>query len=109
MNVIFSDDNFNAVFHGNESLYANLEQEQTIDVSFAEGQPLATRMDSGTDFVCRMVGEADNYEGAYSVTPSSQAQTLRTANKILEQDIVVEPIPSNYGLVTWNGSALMIS
>ena len=49
------------------------------------------------------------YDGAYEVTPSRQTQVLPTAFKNLSQNIVVNPIPSNYGLVTWNGSTLTVS
>ena len=49
------------------------------------------------------------YEGTYSVTPSSETQTLDTAYKVLTDTIVIEPIPSNYGLITWNGSVLTVS
>ena len=49
------------------------------------------------------------YEGVYLVTPSPAAQTLPTSGRRLDADIVVEAIPNNYGLVTWNGAYLMIS
>ena len=49
------------------------------------------------------------YQGAYTITPSNQAQTLPTAGASLAQDITVEPIPSNYGLITWNGSVITVS
>lgn len=49
------------------------------------------------------------YTGAYEVTPSSETQVLPTANRIAHQNIVVNPIPSNYGLITWNGSTLTVS
>ena len=49
------------------------------------------------------------YEGTTEVTPSNQAQILQTSNKTLTRNIVVNPIPSNYGLVTWNGSVLTVS
>lgn len=49
------------------------------------------------------------YQGEYEVTPSRQTQTLQTAGRVMSQDVVVNPIPSNYGLITWNGSALMVS
>ena len=49
------------------------------------------------------------YEGATEVTPSDTMQTLYTANRTLVTDIVINPIPSNYGLITWNGSALTVS
>ena len=49
------------------------------------------------------------YTGATTVTPSGQTQTLHTKNMTMTSDITVEPIPSNYGLITWNGSTLMVS
>ena len=49
------------------------------------------------------------YNGPYSIIPSNETKTLSTRNKTLNQNITIEPIPSNYGLVTWNGSVLTIS
>lgn len=49
------------------------------------------------------------YEGPYTVTPSRQTQTLSTRGFAMTEDVVVEPIPQNYGLVTYNGRILTIS
>ena len=49
------------------------------------------------------------YDGVYEVTPSEQEQVLRTGLRALSQDIVVNPIPSNYGLITYDGSAITVS
>ena len=49
------------------------------------------------------------YDGVTEVTPSQDTQILQTSNKTLRRNIVVNPIPSNYGLVTWNGSVLTVS
>ena len=49
------------------------------------------------------------YEGVYSVTPSNQRQVLPSAHHSLLNDIVIEPIPSNYGLITYNGSVITVS
>lgn len=49
------------------------------------------------------------YTGAVSVVPSASTQTLDTAGYYLRENITVEPIPSNYGLVTWDGSVLTVS
>ena len=49
------------------------------------------------------------YEGEYTVTPSTETQTLATNGKVLLDDITVNPIPNNYGLITWNGSVLTVS
>ena len=51
----------------------------------------------------------DPYAGTYEVTPSLQTQTLLTEEKFLYENVVINPIPSNYGLITWNGSVLTVS
>lgn len=54
-------------------------------------------------------GDYPVYSGATEVTPTTSTQTLSTASTILTSDIVISPIPSNYGLITWNGSTLTVS
>ncbi len=49
------------------------------------------------------------YEGPYTVVPARTAQTLHTAGTIAARDIIVEAIPQNYGLITWNGAVLTVS
>lgn len=49
------------------------------------------------------------YTGQTEITPSEDTQVLQTANKTVVQDIIINPIPSNYGLITWNGSTLTVS
>lgn len=51
----------------------------------------------------------DPYQGEYRITPSTQTQTLNTSGKYLQNNVVVEPIPSNYGLITYNGSTITVS
>lgn len=48
------------------------------------------------------------YEGEYLVTPSESPQTLVTSGKRLDQDVVVEAIPSNYGRIAYNGSVITV-
>lgn len=49
------------------------------------------------------------YSGPVEVTPSFETQTLETNELYLRSDIVINPIPSNYGLITWDGSTLTVS
>ena len=56
-----------------------------------------------------IAGSAEPYEGTYEVTPTTSTQVLATAGKKLAEDITINPIPSNYGLITWNGSSLTVS
>lgn len=50
-----------------------------------------------------------DYDGEYEFTPTQSTQIVPTADKTLEQNIKINPIPSNYGLITWNGSVLTVS
>lgn len=54
-------------------------------------------------------GIVPTYQGDYDVTPSAETQTLFTEGKMLRQNVVIAPIPSNYGLITWNGAILTVS
>ena len=51
----------------------------------------------------------ETYKGAYTFTPSQQTQTIDIAGKQATQNITINPIPSNYGLITWNGATLTVS
>lgn len=49
------------------------------------------------------------YDGETTFTPSDQQQTIETNGKSLLTDIIINPVPNNYGLITWNGSYLTVS
>lgn len=49
------------------------------------------------------------YTGEYEITPSAETQMLDTAGKRMTGPVIVNPIPSNYGLITYNGAVLTVS
>lgn len=51
----------------------------------------------------------NEYTGAYEFTPTTETQTIPTDHLVVMDNIVIDPIPSNYGLITWDGSTLMVS
>lgn len=53
--------------------------------------------------------EGEIYDGPYSATPSDHEQVLQTANKVMTRDVVIAPIPSNYGKISYNGSTITVS
>ena len=59
--------------------------------------------------VARDLVERDPYTGDYSVTPSAEAQVLQTDGLRMTDNITVNPIPNNYGLITWDGSTITVS
>lgn len=50
-----------------------------------------------------------DYEGGYTFTPSRQAQVVPTERRVLLENIVINPIPQNYGLITYNGAIITVS
>ena len=52
---------------------------------------------------------ATPYAGAYEFTPSDETQTISISGMVAERNITINPIPQNYGLVTWNGAFLTVS
>lgn len=51
----------------------------------------------------------DHYTGDTTVTPSEETQTLSTQSLFVDSDIIINPIPQNYGLITQIGSMIRIS
>ena len=43
------------------------------------------------------------------ITPSTSTQTIGGGGYMLQDKIYIDPIPSNYGLVEWDGSVLSVS
>lgn len=50
-----------------------------------------------------------SYRGSYEVTPAAQPQVLPTGGLMMERDLTVGAIPSNYGLITYDGSTITVS
>ena len=55
------------------------------------------------------VRDVEPFEGDYTYTPSGQTQTIAIRGLKATADIIINPVPSNYGLITWNGSYLTVS
>ena len=60
-------------------------------------------------FELASVCDHQDYTGDYTVTPTQSTQTLNTKDKTMTSNVIVNPIPTNYGLITWNGSVLTVS
>ncbi len=48
------------------------------------------------------------YTGAAEITPTQEAQILRTTEHVLFKDIKINPIPSNWGRIEYDGSRIRI-
>ena len=98
--VGFTTEHESVAFEQDQGIDVSLDGVQMMEVAFAED---SFNVDFGTAI------SGGDYQGAYEVTPSTHTQVLPTANKKLSQNVVVKPIPNNYGLITWNGSTLTVS
>lgn len=49
------------------------------------------------------------YAGEYEATPTQFVQILYTKGRRMTENVTVNPIPSNYGLITWDGSVMTVS
>ena len=103
----------------------NTEEQAKTKLSIRKAQPV--KLNSGrqaatplraeppkeTALVCHPVTimreGCETYAGPYTVTPSEETQVLPTQGMAMANNVTVNPIPSNYGLITWNGSTLTVS
>ena len=49
------------------------------------------------------------YEGQVHIVPGPQATVLETQYRTVMDRITVDPIPKNYGLITYNGRTITVS
>ena len=49
------------------------------------------------------------YQGVYDLTPTEETQVIPIKDMRASANVTVSPIPQNYGLITWNGSTIMVS
>lgn len=49
------------------------------------------------------------YDGATEFTPTRETQIVRIEGMKAKSDITINPIPKNYGLITWNGIGIRVS
>ena len=75
-----------------------------------DGDPITRRPEEGEAVIVQQVHiEGEYYDGPTVVTPTRETQVLNTTNKTVTQNITVEPIPPNYGLITWDGRKITVS
>ena len=59
--------------------------------------------------IVRELVERPPYEGRYTVTPTAETQILETKHYRMTENIVINPIPSDYGRITWSGAGIRVS
>ena len=61
------------------------------------------------EYVAMHLEDLPEYDGPVEFEPGAVAQVIHTAGRAVLSDIVVDPIPSNYGLITWDGATITVS
>ncbi|MDT3386994.1 MAG: hypothetical protein LIR46_04415 [Bacteroidota bacterium] len=56
-----------------------------------------------------VASDTADFGGPYDITPSQSEQVVEIEGLKATHNIVVAPIPNNYGLITYNGSILTVS
>ena len=54
-------------------------------------------------------GDIPSYHGETEIVPSNIVQIIECGGLVVPSDIIVDAIPSNYGLIEWNGVTLSVS
>lgn len=83
-----------------------LKVREPESVKLKVGESDSVSLSVGAEIVQRV---ADPYTGSYEYTPSADTQTIPILGKTATADIVINPIPNNYGLIGYNGSILTVS
>lgn len=66
-------------------------------------------VDGESGIVTKVVGQGlPTYTGATEITPSDNEQVLLTENRVVTRNIIVNPIPENYGRLLWSGDTLTV-
>ena len=72
----------------------------------------ALAVDEGADLALNLAekfeGGGTPYTGEYEVTPGESTQVLETAYNKMTANVVVNPIPSNYGRIAYSGAGLLV-
>ena len=76
-----------------------------LDVSIgSQGMGVSTGTPIAREYV-----ERQPYDGEYTISPSNETQVLATKNLRMTDDLTINPIPQNYGLITWDGTTITVS
>lgn len=79
-------------------------EQTTAELTLVEAEAVTLEAEATT-----YVDISQIYDGPYEWTPSDTEQAIPIGGFKAAENIIINPIPSNYGLITWNGSTLTVS
>ena len=104
-----SGEGFGVNFNDGMNLSFTTDDELLTSVNIDSDKTFGVTFDNAFAVNISDIHTTGEYSGPYEVTPTNAVQTLPTTGKSMAHDIKVNPIPSNYGLIGWNGSVLSIT
>lgn len=89
----------------------NIDAEMVVNNSVYEVEVVTNNVVINADVTTAIItfGNIPEYDGPYEFTPSDDEQIIPILDKLATADIVINPIPSNYGKIGWNGAYLTVS
>lgn len=81
-------------------------------LQFEDSSELNLVLDGGSELelvLDNVQQEFPTYDGPTEFTPTQETQTVLTARRVLLENITINPIPQNYGLITYNGNIITVS
>lgn len=96
-----------------ETITADISDTTILDGILSElgtlSSDISAAFEIASDITLPKTVGGDPYQGSYEVTPTQETQVLETRYLVMNQNVTINPIPSNYGLITWNGATLTVS
>ena len=86
------------------SFDVDVESTQEMDANIRSNAEMKTNF---SPYI--IVHDTDYYTGSYTYTPDETTQIVQISGLLAAQDITINPIPSDYGHIAWDGSVLTVS
>ena len=86
-----------------------LDGELSLNIPIDGDMELDIPMDGEVGIITKVVErDLPVYTGDTEITPSEEEQVLNTADKVVIRNIVINPIPENYGRLLYSGNTLTV-
>lgn len=80
-----------------------------VQIGAAVGASISPPASVDVDIGTETYRDREPYTGEYTATPSRHVQVFATAGKSMTANFAVNPIPHNYGLITYDGGTITVS
>lgn len=75
-----------------------------FNISFGSSPQFDVSFDSVTE-----IPVTDYFDGEYEYTPTDTEQTIPIIGLTARRNITINPVPPNYGHISWNGAYITVS